>query len=393
MDQELIKIQSLIVLHLEGSLGEADRLVLEQWKAAHPDNRQLFEELTDTENLEMELRRLRSVNVDAALERFKQVHNMEVAPVETPRMHFLRRWQWAAAAAAIILLATTTLFLILSDRSGKPKSLAHTSEIQPGKSGAILTLADGSQVLLDSIRDSVVALQGGATAKIVGGALYYESSGNEVVYNTMSTPTGRQYHLTLPDGTVVWLNSLSSIRFPTVFAGSERLVEITGEAYFEVAKNKEMPFRVKINRHADVTVLGTSFNINAYQDEQMIKTTLLEGLVRVKSGVDSLQLRPGEQTQIRPSGGISKTFAIQDMDEVVAWKNGLFSFNNTGLEEVTRQLKRWYGIDVKFEGPVPDKIFRGELDRGVRLDAVLNWLTELGVKNRMDGNTLVISNK
>ncbi len=394
MDQELIQISSLILRHLEGRLSAYDAQQLESWKRADPLNARLFEELTDRAALEHQLNRLRAIDVHAALERFKHANNTDErsTPVQRPRVLVLRRKYWLGAA--VMLMAAVSLFLLVNTRRVKNgKEQAHVLPILPRDSGAILTLSDGSQVLLDTIRDGIVALHAHDSARIVNGSLVYGAGMDRVAYNSMSTRTGTQYHLTLSDGTGVWLNSLSSIRYPTAFKGAERLVEISGEAYFEVARNKKLPFRVKIDEQSSVTVLGTSFNINSYRDERSVNTTLLEGLVRVNSGRDSISLSPGEQTQLRPSGGIIRTVALQDVSTVVAWKNGLFSFNNAGIEEMTRELKRWYGIDTRFEGPVPDKIFKGELDRGVKLEAVLNWFTALGIKNRLEGNTLIISNQ
>lgn len=314
-------------------------------------------------------------------------------PTFVDRIRAMRRWVQAAAVTLIILAAGSFFWLQRSSKQVMVQEQPIT-DIAPGYNKAILTLSDGSTKTLDATGKQVIQ-QGQTAVSQNGKSLQYNVQGNTapVSYNTLTTPRGGQFQVQLPDGTKVWLNAVSSIRFPTVFHGAERYVEITGEVYLEVARNKDMPFRVKVNGHTEVLVLGTSFNINAYRDEQTIKTTLLEGLVRVRSGVDSLQLRPGRQVQTLWSGGINKALAIQDMDDVIAWKNGFFSFNNAGLEEVARQLQRWYGIDIKFEGPVPEKIFRGQLDRGVKLSAVLSWLTELGVKNRLDGNVLIISNK
>lgn len=431
MDQDLKQIHSFILLYLEGQLSSADQLQLDRWKDAHPDNRQLFEELTDGEVLRAQLSKLHEVDTAAALERFKLSEYVRIMTPIAHRMPFLRRWGWAAAG--VILIISTAMFLVVSsDRPANTKAtLSHTAKILPGKNGAILTLADGSQVLLDSIQNGVIALQGGATAKIVNGTLQYEGYGSEVVYNTMSTPKGRQFHLILPDGTEVWLNSASTIRYPTAFAGNVRSVEITGEAYFEVAKNKKMPFKLRVNNKAEVEVLGTQFNVNAYQNEKTINTTLMEGSVRVQAGLHeklvgqktqpgiadisghkpsqalpsdqpAIILKPGQQAQIAnvnngwPEDETTAKTGIKvinrvDMEKVLAWKNGVFNFNNTDFEAAMRQLERWYDIEVVYPKGTPPKIeLYGEMTKDVTLNDLLKGLSEIGVKCQLEDRKLLI---
>jgi ferric-dicitrate binding protein FerR (iron transport regulator) len=285
-----------------------------------------------------------------------------------------------------------------SSRSVKaPSQLAQ--HILPGHEGAVLTLADGSQVQLDTIQNAVIALQGGATAKVVNGTLIYEESGqqHQLLYNTMSTPKGRQFRLTLPDGSGVWLNSASSIRFPTVFAEEERKVEVTGEAYFEVAENPAKPFRVSINNKAEITVLGTYFNINAYDNEESIATTLLAGSVRVTNllqpaaGSAPVTLQPLQQAQISPAGAGIQLVSNVDPEKVMAWKNGLFHFENATLAEIMRQLERWYDIEVVYESTVPDIALKGEITRDVPIGDLLTALKKLGVHYKLEGRRLLIA--
>lgn len=310
------------------------------------------------------------------------------------------------AAASIILALGIGAYLWTT----KNISTTETAKVNiaPGGEGAILTLADGTQIILDNISNGIIAQQGGATAKVVNGALQYEGKGKDVVYNTMHTPKGRQFSLLLPDGTKVWLNAASSIRYPVVFEGKERKVQLIGEGYFEVMKNAKMPFRVNVNDKAEVEVLGTHFNVNAYENENAISTTLLEGSVSVASSTTGfpgnnaqetlsdqlVMLRPGQQAQInqvdqKKQPGI-KVLNNTDLEKVIAWKNGSFNFEDTNLKEAMRQLERWYDIELVYEKDVPDIVLTGEMTRGVTLNDLIEGLKKIGVKVRLEGRKLII---
>ena len=305
---------------------------------------------------------------------------------------------WAAAAVIVIVVAAAWLLTGKNqERRSSRNQVVAVREIGPGKMGAMLTLANGKQVLLDTIKNGIVALQEGVTAKIVNGALRYEGVGKEIVYNTMTTPKGRQFQLTLPDGTNVWLNNTSSIRYPVVFTGAERHVEMTGEAYFEVTKNTRMPFRVTINNKAEIEVLGTSFNIKAYDNEADIATTLLDGAVQVAAlngtgtGKQAV-LHPGQQAQINKeetNAGVHITDQV-NIAKVMAWKNGLFNFDNTPLPEVMRQLERWYDIEIVYANTIPRTELVGKMTRSVTLNQLLQLLKELGVHCRLENRKLVV---
>lgn len=313
---------------------------------------------------------------------------------------FKKRIRWAAAA--IILLIAGASFLYLSIHPGHSnignKGIASSSDqhdVSPGKNGAVLTLADGSSVLLDSTGDGNLAQQGNMVLMKNGGRIdYLKSKDNqlaETIYNKVETPRGRQFQLTLNDGTKVWLNAASSIRFPVVFNGNQRRVEITGEVYFEVAKNKAKPFIVDAN-NSSVEVLGTHFNVNAYDDEATVNTTLLEGSVKVVKGNNTSMLSPGQQAQVSQDGDIKKVNSV-NTDEVVAWKNNLFYFNNTDIKKLMRQLARWYDMDVVFNGEIPTSLtFNGTISRGVNLSSVLKMLTYAGeIKFSIEGKKIVVN--
>lgn len=312
------------------------------------------------------------------------------------RVYFLRRRVWAAASIILALAAGAWLWTVNNKNIPQPDMTARTVEIAPGKAGAILTLADGSEVLLDSLGNGVIAQQNGASVVLTNGQLAYapaENIAGEIAFNRISTPRGRQFQVALPDGTQVWLNAASSIRYPTVFSGKERQVEVTGEAYFEVAKNISMPFRVNVNSKAEITVLGTHFNVNAYDNEKAIATTLLEGSVRVSSGghAQDVILRPGEQARVAnaATAGI-KVIANADIDKTIAWKNGLFHFEGATLAEIMRQLERWYDIEVVYEKDVPDIEFEGEMTKDVSLNGLLVMLGKTDIRFRIEGRKLIV---
>ena len=305
--------------------------------------------------------------------------------------HKLRRLYRYAAAAAVLLMVTGIAVYFLINKESKPQTIVQNNQpaatdVLPGHDGAILKLADGKQLLLDSLGNGIVATQGNTNIKIQNGQVVYDvmQSGKEMMYNTMTTPRGRQFQLLLPDGSNVWLNAASSITYPAAFIGNERRVTITGEVYFEVAKNKEKPFIVDVDGKASVQALGTSFNINAYGDEPGIKTTLLEGKVRVakrettKDAELSVILNPGEQAIANcrlPIGDCRLDIHHSpDLEEVMAWKNGRFEFNGNSIQSVMRQLSRWYNVDVVYEGALPEANFVGAITRQEKLSQVLKML-------------------
>jgi transmembrane sensor len=289
-----------------------------------------------------------------------------------------------ASIAALLLLTLTTgyWFLIKRPSTQKPLLSAKKSlDVLPGSNKAILTLADGSRIILDDKADGKLRELAGLTiTKTKGGQLIYKVSGNAgadglLADNTVSTPKGGQYQVILPDGTHVWLNAASSLTYPEIFKGKQRTVKLEGEGYFEVAKNKSMPFHV-LTTGQDVEVTGTHFNINAYRDDQSINTTLLEGAVTVHYA-DALQkIVPGQQALVFTQPSIIKAKLV-DTEEQVAWKNGLFEFNNSNLKNILSQLERWYDIKVDYSS-IPAKRYSGMVPRSANLSQVLNMLELTG---------------
>ncbi|EHQ28132.1 FecR family protein [Mucilaginibacter paludis] len=267
------------------------------------------------------------------------------------------------------------------------------NDIKPGCDKAILTLSNGKKIILDSARNGVIASQGSSVViKSKNGALVYNpatQNQHELVFNTIATPRGGRYQVALPDGSQAWLNAASSIRFPTSFNGKERVVEITGEAYFEVAKNKEKPFIVKVN-NSEIRVLGTHFNVNAYADEATIKTTLLEGAVQFTAGSSHCLLKPGQQSELNKNGQI-KVIPDADMESALAWKNGMLHFEDVDISFVMRQLSRWYDIDVVYHNKTSDHFFV-DLTARSKLSDVLKMMELTGrIKFDIQGKTVVVN--
>lgn len=317
---------------------------------------------------------------------FRRIYSrIEAGIPSQPRIRRLKLY--FAAAAAVLLLVMAGGLYFLFDNNTKVPQTAQVADVQPGGNKAILTLADGSAVTVDSSARQINQ-KGGAITQQNGRLQYAANGAGQNTYNTLATPPGGQYRLRLPDGTEVWLNAASSIRFPISFSKNERKVELTGEAYFEVAQDASAPFKVTVNKETEILVLGTSFNVNAYTDERNITTTLLSGKVKVTAGAAGVQLSPGQQA-VSTGAGLEVSRDV-DVDKVVAWKNGLFNFQDASLAEVMRQLSRWYNIEIVYENGIPDMEFYGKMQRAMPLSAMLKMLERAGLEYRLEGNNRLV---
>lgn len=312
---------------------------------------------------------------------------------------FYKRKSWRmAAAASIIIVAGVLLYYIhpaspKKELTSKETNVPNQSPVIPGKDRATLTLADGRVIDLDSSGAGLLAQEGSTSIINKDGKIIYDPNkkgSGETIYNTISTPRGGQYQLVLPDGSKVWLNATSSIKFPVAFAGNSRTVELNGEAYFEVTKNPARPFVVKV-KDVEVKVLGTHFNVMAYGEEGKIATTLLEGSVHVSRGAENHVMVPGQQAVWKENG----EYVLDehaDLEEVISWKNGKFYFNNADIKIIMRQIARWYDVDVEYRNISAQTQLGGVVSRKEDLRQLLNYFEIAGkVHFTIEGRKIIVT--
>lgn len=380
--------------------------------------RDLLKRFADNNAVEAEIREmldeLREEKGEAALKTFMEQLFMEaksnpyILPVDWKRVwnNITKQtqhrpvqkllWLRVAAAAIIIMCLSVGGYFYFNKSSQQQIAKTETqqqrfkNDIAPGGNKAILTLADGTQIVLDSAANGTLTQQGNTKIiKLNDGQLAYNAANSNaaILYNIISTPKGGQYQIVLPDKSKVWLNAASSLRFPASFTGKQRDVELTGEAYFEIAKNSSMPFHVRIN-DMQVEVLGTHFNINAYNDEAVINTTLLEGSIKIYKGSKNSVLSPGQQAAVNTNGEIK--VAKADINQVMAWKEGRFYFDGADIKTVMRQLSRWYDVEVNYQYEISD-LFVAKISRDVPVSKFLQLLelTEL-VHFKIEGKKITV---
>lgn len=324
-------IYSLIKKHKDGTATASEKQALADWYNQISNQESEFPEDKESVREEILMRLL--------------------SEIDFPKTRSFGYKKWLVAASVLIILTAGALLFEKKQRESKNSAIALNQPIQPGSNKAVLVLANGTKIRLADVGNGKITQQGGSQViKTADGKLTYDAGSNasangQLQYNTMETPKGGQYQLLLPDGTRVWLNAATTLKYPVDFTSSkERVVELNGEAYFEVAHNKNQPFRVVTNKQV-VEVLGTHFNVNAYSDEQHTKTTLLEGAVKITAGSKNTMLKPGQEADL------TAAFTVSDVDplEAVDWKNGFFRFDDEDLEIVMREIARWYDVKVVFQ--------------------------------------------
>lgn len=396
------QVIELIRKYNEGSASKEEIRLVENWFVKQSELRQREPEDVDY----LDVKRQMWLNIDQQIDRPVLERRLDIAPARRSRLRFR-----IVAAAAVFIIAITAVFFYSNYKDVNGTQFAK-NDIHPGKNKAVLTLANGQKISLTDALNGELAQQAGVTiSKTANGQLIYQvapnSSGkNTAEYNTIEAPRGGQWQVILPDGSKVFLNASSSLKYPVSFATKERKVELKGEAYFEISHNKKSPFRV-IAKGQTVEVLGTHFNIMSYDDEKTVKTTLLSGSVKVSSngsnvaGVNAvgikavkpaaefLILKPGEQSQVSP--GNMKLIHDVDLEDVLAWKNGYFKFNEN-LRSIMTKVSRWYDVEVIYETqPDPEFKFKGEISRDKNISELLNMLDYTGnVHFKIEGRRVIV---
>jgi ferric-dicitrate binding protein FerR (iron transport regulator) len=385
------QIQDILRRFGTGECTAAEKELIDKW----------YSELVNTGEVPWDMERRTMMQATLENRLLQSITNEPPQALPTGRVRFMQRKFWWAAAIFVLLAGSAYFFF---NKAGKEKETAvaktktQQNDVAPGGNKAVLTLANGTTISLNDAANGMLAQQGSTNVvKSRDGSIEYSPStgggrgeASTIGYNSLSTPKGGQYQLVLPDGSKVWLNAASSITYPTAFTGSQRKVKITGEVYFEVAHNSRMPFIVEKGSLA-VEVLGTHFNINAYDDEDAMKTTLLEGKVKTSmvNGEWSI-LKPGQQAVMHNS-----RFTIHDnvdLEAIMAWKNGLFHFENADIKAVMRQLARWYDVDVVYKNPAAksDPLFI-DMSRNANLSDVLKALELSGsARFHIEGKKIIV---
>lgn len=413
------ELADLLYKHIREDLTAQESVRLQNWVQQSEKNRQFFDKASNSkillENVNIKRESLQEMDLDKAWQELKNL-GWEL-PDEPEGRVISFNWRRYAVAASLLIIALAGAYLWLKPVNKKPAEIATTpkeikNDVLPNTKNAVLTLADGTTIILDSAQNGMLATQGETrVVKKANGQVVYEAGSSPlgeagVRYNTITVPKGSDVvFITLADGSKVWMNAASSIRYPTTFAGNERKVEITGEAYFEVAKRvtatgAKQTFIVQ-KGNMQVDVLGTHFNVNTYEEEGNIKVTLLEGSVRVRSeagGQKSEVLKPGQQAVVKvsPTGGdlegAIKVKQDANIEEVMAWKNGKFVFDNTSLEMIMRQIERWYDVEVSYEGNIKDQgiTLTGRISRYSNASKVLDLLQTAGIHFMINGKKIII---
>jgi len=375
------RLKQLLTKYLNGeSLTEEEATALHQWEAGFEHVEGLRETISDTELAEMRNRLWSQIAGNT-------VKNTPFRKKKTAIIAFLR----VAAAAIVIIAAGVWIWTYQSRDKRSDISLYTSNEIMPGNNKATLTLADGKMINLEDEKNGLVAAQAQASVlKVKSGQIAYTNDASTTetdVFNTLTTPIGGQYSVALPDGSKVTLNAGSSLKFPVAFNGKHRRVELKGEGYFEISHNASMPFLVSVG-DMEVHDLGTAFNINAYDDEPIIQTTLVEGLAEVKYKDKTVPLEPGNAAV--HSGNVLEVKKV-NVEQVIAWRNGLFQFESADVRQILRQLARWYNVEVVYENGAYKKQITGKALRNSTLSEMLRILELSGVHCRLEGRKIIIS--
>ncbi|MCW2263103.1 MULTISPECIES: FecR family protein [Sphingobacterium] len=385
MNQNPEYIAKLLFMDFNSTIDPQQKKELTTWINASAQNKLIYNRFKDENYLINDIQEIKKYDKSAAWKKCQETIKGKniIVPAKSQK---IKRFLIISAAAALLIFTFVIGDYISSTNVADINIRYSNQNIQPGKNGAILELENGKSVLLDTLQNGTIYLENGIKAFVENGTLRYDANVNNNVINTVRTEKSRQYQMMLSDGTKVWLNAASTIRFPVTFVGSTRKVQITGEVYFEVAPNKKMPFIVEVQNRMSVEVLGTHFNINAYSDESNINTTLIEGAVAIHYKNKVYQLAPNQQARVTNTNtDVSpKILNHVNVTKEIAWKNGLFNFEGSDIKEIMNQLERWYDITVEYRGEIPNVTFFGEISREENLGDVLEALSGSGIIFNLD---------
>lgn len=360
---------------LSGTASDEEKKVLEKW---YDDFGSELQVTVSGEKSEAELH-------DKMLRRL----NEEINVLQPSRAVPL--WKRLAVAASVLVILSAMAVYFFTKSDGRGVQVAVQTDIAPGTEHAVLIRSDGSRVVLGTDSNAAINEQQGVVIQNTGKQLSYAGApANVVLYNTLEVPLKGVYSIILADGTKVWLNSVSSLYYPTAFPGKERRVKIKGEAYFEVSKNRNKPFIVEVDGKQEIEVLGTQFNVNAYSDEEFLKTTLLEGSIKIKADRSQKILLPGQEARYAVANKSLQLNKNADIDGAVSWKNGYFSAEGKDLKTILRQAMRWYDIEVEYRGDIQAETFAGEIPRNINLSELLKVLEITGVHFTLQGKKLTV---
>lgn len=385
--ETLFYYANLISRQINHGLTPEEQGELNAWLEADPSRQIVYDGLREGDAQQSAIDFMNSLSVDAAWNKVSAVSDIsQSAPVVKNVSSFRKRFAWAAAAVLV-----ASFFIWRTNMDQPVQSSAAPVEILPGGTKATLTLADGNIISLDAVPNGDIAAEGNVQVIKMDGTLQYNGDNDnaDITYNTIQTPRGGKYQLVLSDGSVVWLNAASSLRFPVVFKGKERQVELMGEAYFEVKKG-EKPFKVSLQNGSRIEVKGTAFNVNAYQDEDLLRTTLLEGKINFTMIGKTQALLPGQQIRVAYEQPHMQVIDGVDVEQEVAWKNDLFIFKGMDVKSIMREISRWYDIDVVYKGKFNPETFSGIVSRKTNLSQVLKIMEEGGVRFAIEGRTIVV---
>lgn len=371
----------LIIKKINDTLSPEEESVFAAWYNESDSNREYFERVQKNYHVDLQPQEIDS---EKAWQNISELINPQRS---------LRPYYKYAVAAALILFIGIGYFTQTKTNTVPTTEKEIVETEKKNSNDIILTLADGSKVVLNEQENGVVASQQNVViTKDRDGQIRYEENGQhdkKAAYNTLITPNGRTFQIALPDGTNVWMNAGSSLKYPTYFQGTERSVVLNGEAYFEVAHNAKMPFKV-LSNNQEVEVLGTHFNVRAYENEPVLKTTLLEGKIKITEGNNLSLVKPGQQVVVSAD---KHSMRIREVNTelAVAWKNRLFYFENARYDEIMREIERWYDVDVIYKGKIPDERFEGAIQKDLKLNQVLKMLESKDIHFKISGKEVIVT--